>query len=135
VKTSCLGVRNNKNPASNTAAECTVPLQNAPKSVFANISQSMRPREKLEEAKNVPREISYRIGHSRVSLCLPISLKLHSNEYKKKISAFFHVFGNFFANISRSMRPRGKIVGVENVPRKISYRIVTHKLAFAYLLT
>jgi len=29
----------------------------------------------------------------------------------------------FFANISRSMRPRRKIVGVENVLREISHRI------------
>jgi len=40
-----------------------------------------------------------------------------------KIFAFFHVFGDFLANIRRSMRPRGKILGVENVPRKISYNV------------
>jgi len=37
--------------------------------------------------------------------------------------AFFHVFGNFFANISLPMRPREKIVGVENAPREISYKL------------
>jgi len=36
---------------------------------------------------------------------------------------FFHVFDNFIVNISRSMRPRGKVVGDENASRKISYKV------------
>ena len=40
-----------------------------------------------------------------------------------EIFAFFHVSGNLFVNISRSIRPRGKIVGVENVPREILYKV------------
>ena len=40
-----------------------------------------------------------------------------------EIFVFFHVFDNFFANISRYMSPRERIVGVENVPRKISYKV------------
>ena len=35
----------------------------------------MRPREKIAETENVPREISYRIGHSRVSLCVLLAQK------------------------------------------------------------
>ena len=35
----------------------------------------------------------------------------------------FSRFGNFFTNFSRSMRPRRKIVRVENIPRKIFYKV------------
>jgi len=39
-----------------------------------------------------------------------------------EIFAFFQVYDNIFANISQSMRPRGKIVEVENIPREILYK-------------
>ena len=84
----------------------------------------MRPSEKIVEAENVPREIFYKKGHSsRVSLCQPISPKIYSNGYKSRFLPFFTFLTTFFANISRSMRPRGKIVVVENVPREISHKV------------
>jgi len=42
---------------------------------------------------------------------------------KIEIFDFFHVLGAFFANISSSMKPRGKIVGIENISRKIFYEV------------
>jgi len=79
----------------------------------------MRPRGRIVGVENVPREI----GHSRVSLDLPFNLEIHQVKYVKfEIFNFFHVFGYTFANISRSMRPIGKIVRVENVAREISYK-------------
>jgi len=75
-------------------------------------------RVNIIETENVPRKISYKTGHSQVSLCVPIGLKLFKR-VQITIFAFFHVFGSFFANISRSRRLRGKLVGVENVPSEI----------------
>jgi len=92
VKKSCLDVRNNIlriPPLTPVLSALLPPPQMPPYQFFANISQSMRPREKIEEAENAPHEISYRIGHSRVSLCLPISLKIHSNGYKPRFLLFF----------------------------------------------
>ena len=86
-------------------AKCTVPPKCSQNQFSANISQSMRPREKIVEAENVLRKISYRIGYSRVSLQRPISLKIHSNRYKSRFLPFFHVPSDFFANISQSMIP------------------------------
>ena len=83
----------------------------------------MEPRWKVLGVENVPREISYKVGHPIFSLDSPFNLKIHSNKYERRlILAFFHVFGDFFG-ISQSMRPRGKIVGVENVSREISYKV------------
>ena len=64
----------------------------------------MRRTEKIVMAESVPLQIPDGIGHSGGLF-------------------FFLVFGNTLANISRSMRPRGKIVGVENVPREILYKV------------
>jgi len=124
MKKSCLGVRNKvlKIPAPAPCSKCTVPPKCPQNQFFANIPQSIRPRKKIVEAKDVPREISYKIDHSRGSLCLSISLKIFK-WVEIEIFAFFHVFGNFFANISRSIRPRGKFEGVENVSRGISYKV------------
>jgi len=85
---------------------------------FANISRSMRSRGKIVEVENVPREISYKKNHSGISLGLPISLKIHSNKF-----CFFSRFWPLFANISQSMRPRGKIMRIKDVPREISYKV------------
>ena len=91
---------------------------------FANVSWSMGSRGKIVGIENVPRKISYRTGHSRVSLSLPISLESPFKKVQRKISVFLFTFlATFFTNISQSMRPRGKIVGIENVARKISYRV------------
>ena len=54
------------------------------------------------EAENVPREMSPRIGHSRVSLGLPISVKIHSNGYKSRFLLFFK-FVTTFLRISRDL--------------------------------
>jgi len=54
------------------------------------------------EAENVPREIFYRVGYSRVSLCLPISLKIHSNGYKSIFLPFF-TFSATILLISRDL--------------------------------
>ena len=59
------------------------------------------------EGENVPRKISYRMGHSRVSLRLPISLKIYSNGYKSRFSLFFAFLTTF---LRISMKPGGKIV-------------------------
>jgi len=83
----------------------------------------MRPREKLVEAENIPREISYKIGHSQVSLCLPIRLKIYSNGYKSRFLPFSRFWQLFCEYLAMYMRPREKIVGVENGPREISYKV------------
>jgi len=90
----------------------------------------MGSRGKIAGIENVPREIFYKTGHSRVDLGLPIGLKIHSNKYKRRFWPFFHVFGDFFANTSQSMRPRGKIIGIENVLRKILYNVGYFKETF-----
>jgi len=98
VKKSCLGVRNNilKIPPPPPVLSAVCP-SNAPKiSFFANISQSMKPREKLVPTDNVPREISYKIGHSRVSLCVLISLKIYWNGYKSRFLLFFSFLATFW---------------------------------------
>jgi len=41
--------------------------------IFAYISRPMRPRRKIVRVKNVSCKISYKVGHSRVSLGPPIS--------------------------------------------------------------
>jgi len=74
------------------------------------------------ETENVLRKISYKIGDPRVNLCVLMSLELFKR-VQIEIFAFFTFSATFFANISRSMRPRGKIVGVENVSREISYKV------------
>ena len=40
-----------------------------------------------------------------------------------EIFFFLHVSDNFSANISRSIKPRRNIMGIENVPREISYKV------------
>jgi len=62
----------------------------------------MRPREKIVEAENVPREISYTIGHSGVRLCVAISLKIYSNGFKSRFLLFF-TFLTTFLRISRDL--------------------------------
>ena len=42
---------------------------------------------------------------------------------------FFHVFNDIFTNISQSRMPTGKIVGIENVSRKILYKIGYSKVS------
>jgi len=109
----------------------------------------MRPRRKFVVVEDVPREISYKVGHSWVSLHLPFNLEIHwiknvkfAHNVPHKISQktfrprnpliqilesrdflFFHVLGDFIANISWSMRPREKFVGVENIPQKILCKV------------
>jgi len=125
VKKSCLCVRNNilKIPPPPPVPSAQCPNQMPPKSVFsANISQSARLRENSVETENVARKISYTIGHSRVSL-RQYWPKNPLKWVQIEIFACFHVFDNFFANIWRCMRPRGEIVGVENIPHKFSYQI------------
>jgi len=83
----------------------------------------MRPREKIVEAENVPREISYKLGHSRVGLDLPFNQEIHKfKNVKFEIFNFLTFSATLFANTSRSMGPSGKIVAINNVPRKISYQ-------------
>jgi len=103
-----------KIPPPTHCAKCAVPRQIPPKSVFCKYHAIYEA--KIENCRDRKcSSFSYKTGHSRVSLSLPISLKLYSKGYKSKFSPFF--------TISRSMRPRGKIVGVENVPREISYKV------------
>jgi len=116
LKTSDLGSwcqkQHTKNPAPTPCVKCAVPpkcSQNQFLPISCNLLQSMRPREKLVETKNIPRKISYKIDYSRVSLYVPISLNIYS--IQTEIFDFLHVFRNFFANISRSMRPRWKVLG------------------------
>jgi len=83
----------------------------------------MRPRGKIVGIENVPHKISYRVGHSKANLDLRFNLKIQYMKYLKiSIFAFLHVFGNVFANISRSMKPRRKIVRVKNVSREILHK-------------
>jgi len=101
IKCVHLGVRYNilKIPPSTTCAKSAVPPKCSQNQFLANISQSVRPRGKIVEAENVPRGIFYRVGHSQVSLSLLIGLQIHSNWVQIEIFAFFHVFGDFGANI------------------------------------
>ena len=70
------------------------------------------PRGKIVGIANVPREISNKVGHSKVSLDLPSNLGIQKfKNVKFEIFNFFHVFGYSFANISRSIRPRSKVLG------------------------
>ena len=101
---------------------------------FANISKSMRLREKIVGTENVRREISHKIGHSRVSLCVPISLKIYSNGYKSRFLLFF----TFLATLLRIFRDLwglgGKFVRFENVPREISYKVSHSRVTFVKML-
>jgi len=63
------------------------------------------------------------VDHSRVSLRLIYWPKNSFKWVQIEIFTFFHVFDNPFANTSRSMRQREKIVEVESVLRKISYKV------------
>ena len=73
----------------------------------ANISRSMRPKGKIVGVEDVPLEISYKLGHSRVSLDLPSHLEIHQfKDVKFELSNFATFSATFLANISRSMRPR-----------------------------
>jgi len=92
VRKSCLsvGIKILTTPPPPPMLKCAV-LPNAPKiKFFANISQSTRPREKIVEAENVPGKISYTKGHSRVSLCVPTSLKIYTNGYKSRFLPSTH---------------------------------------------
>jgi len=69
---------------------------------FANISRFMRPRGKIVGIENVPREISYKIGYSRVSLDVSISLKIQSSKYKLRFLPYFTLSVTFL-RISRDL--------------------------------
>ena len=73
--------------------------------------------------ENIPRRISYKLGHSRVSLDLPFNLEIHNLKIRNSRFLIFSHFDYSFANISRFMGPRLKIVGVKNVRREISYKV------------
>jgi len=90
VRKSCLGVRNNllKIPPPPPVLSALGRLKCPQNQFFANISQSMKPTGKIVEAEDVPCKIFYRIDYSRVSLCLPISLKIHSKENISKYWPF-----------------------------------------------
>jgi len=77
-------------------------------------------RGKMVETENIPRKISYQVGHSRVSLDLPVNLKIHK---LKNVKFEISNFSRFLPNISPFMGPRGKMVGAKNVSRKISYNV------------
>jgi len=62
---------------------------------FANISRSMSPRGKSVGIQNIPREISYWIGYSRIIPDLSISLKIHSSEYKLKFLPYVRFLVTF----------------------------------------
>ena len=82
----------------------------------------MRPRGKIEVAGNVSREISYKIGHSQVSICRLISLKVHSNKYKSRFLLFFTFLATFL-RISRNLSAVDENFKGNNVPRKISLKV------------
>jgi len=103
IKCVHLGVRNNilKIPLPTSCANALC-LPKCPKNqFFANISLSIRSRG-IVGLENVPREISYKIDHSGISLGLPISLKIYSNKYKLRFLLFF-MFLITFLEISRDL--------------------------------
>jgi len=61
----------------------------------------MRSTAKIVGVENVPREISYKVGHSRVSLDLPFNLEIHEVKY-----VTFEIFNfyTFFATLLRISR-------------------------------
>ena len=112
VKKFCLGVRNNilNIPFPTPCAKCAVLsalcLTKCPQNqFFANISQCMRPREKIVQTENVPRKISLQ---DEFLTSQPMRTYQTKNLFKWveiEIFAFFHVFGYSFTNISRSIGP------------------------------
>jgi len=76
IKCAHIGVwcqeQHTKNLAPTPCAKCTVPSKCPENQFFANISRSMTSRGKIVGVENVPREISYKIDHSGISLGLPI---------------------------------------------------------------
>ena len=91
---------------------------------FTNILQSITPRGKIVGIENVSHKILNNVRYFKVNLDLPFNLKFQYMKWLKiENFACFHVFGNIFAYMSRSMRPRRKIVVIENVSGKISYKV------------
>jgi len=86
--TAGLWCQRTKDPAPIPCSECDVPLLQI--QFFANISQSMKPTEKIVEVENVSREISYKKGHSPVSLDLPFNLEIY--KFKSMKFEIFNVF-------------------------------------------
>jgi len=91
---------------------------------LTNISRCMRSRGKFVGIKNVPRKISYKIGHPRVSLDLLFKLEIH---WFKNVKVEIFDFFTFRATLLRISRDR--IVGIKNVPRKISYKVAHSRVS------
>jgi len=73
-----------------------------------NFSRSMKPRGKIVGVENVPREISYNVDHSRVSLDLPFNLEIHYFENVKFEILNFLTFLAILLQISRDLWDLGE---------------------------
>ena len=64
----------------------------------------MRPREKIVETENVPREIWYKLGHSSVSLDLTFIVEIYKKFKNVKFEIFnFSMFSVTLLQISRNL--------------------------------
>jgi len=95
---------------------------------FTNISRSMRPRGQIVVVENVPREISYEVGHSRVSLDLPFNLEIHEFENVRFAIFNFFTFSATLLQISRDLWSLGeKLQGSKIFLLKFHTRYVTRE--------